>query len=129
MGVVHSAQTMASSCRTGDIGNERGLTSSVEGVQTYMDSTTERMKNRAEIYAADLYVLLQREFRRRQSSECSSCYVQLPYRVDRQDRDSANWEVSLPLPCPHRCRALMDELAGEFAQLYDLKLEPPSGRA
>ena len=94
-----------------------------------MDSTSERMNNRAEIYASDLYVLLQREFRRRQSPECSNCYVQLPYRVDRADRDSANWEISLPPPCPHQCQALMEELAGEFAQLYDLKPGPSAGRA
>jgi hypothetical protein len=81
------------------------------------------MNTRTELYAADLYVLLQREFRRRQSRECSSCYVQLPYRIDRLDPNAANWEISLPQPCPHGCQDLMDELAAEFAMLYDLKAD------
>lgn len=81
------------------------------------------MTKRAEVYAADLYVLLQREFRRRQSPECRLCYVQLPYRIDRQDPDSANWEITLPKSCPHGCQVLMDELAAEFAVLYDLKVD------
>jgi hypothetical protein len=86
-----------------------------------MNTTT--MDKRTDLYAADLYVLLQREFRRRQPSECSSCYVQLPYRIDRQDPKSPNWEMTLPKPCPHGCQDLMDELAVEFATLYDLKVD------
>jgi hypothetical protein len=93
-------------------------------VQPFMFFMNANMNTRAEIYAVDLYVLLQREFRRRQSRECSSCYVQLPYRIDRQDPNSANWEIILPKPCPQGCQALMDELATEFAMLYDLRADP-----
>lgn len=79
------------------------------------------MKNRTEIYAADLYVLLQREFRRRQTPECDACYVQLPFRVDRPDAHSANWEMVIPPPCTLECAAVVDEIVSAFQQLYDLK--------
>jgi hypothetical protein len=81
----------------------------------------EKMKTRTEIYAADLYVLLQREFRRRQTPECTACYVQLPFRVDRRDERAANWEVVMPPPCSYACAAIVDEIVSDLQQLYDLK--------
>lgn len=72
---------------------------------------------------ADLYVLLQREFRRRQRPECNACYIQVPFRVDRRDDDSPNWEVVMPPPCPYACQHLVDELIAEFGMLYDLQAE------
>jgi hypothetical protein len=78
------------------------------------------MENRTEIYAADLYVLLQREFRRRQAPECDSCYLQLPFRVDRCDAQSSNWEVVLPPSCAFGCREVMLDLVDDFQALYNL---------
>ncbi len=83
-----------------------------------------KMKNRTQIDAADLYVLLQREFRRRQPRECEHCFVQLPFRVDRQDESAANWELIMPRPCARGCAPVLEELTLEFGLLYDLK---PSG--
>jgi hypothetical protein len=77
------------------------------------------MTNRTPIAAADLYVLLQREFRRRQP-DCSACYVQLPFRVDRPDADASNWEVIIPTSCEYNCREVMDDVIDTFAQRYDL---------
>ena len=79
------------------------------------------MKQKTEIHAADLYVLMQREFRRRQAPECTACYIQLPYRVDRIDQDSPNWEVRFPPTCSHGCQSLIEELVTEFGVLYDLR--------
>jgi hypothetical protein len=84
---------------------------------------TEKMSTRTEIYAADLYVLLQREFRRRQAPECNQCYVQLPFRVDRRDAESANWEAVLPPPCAFDCQVIMIDLIDDFQAIYDLPLE------
>ena len=85
------------------------------------------MKNRTPIHAADLYVLLQRELRRRQPAKCTSCFMQLPYRVDRGDDDVPNWEVSAPVPpCDHGCASIVEELAYEFGQQYDLAAEAPN---
>jgi hypothetical protein len=75
---------------------------------------------RAANAAADLYVLLQREFRRRQSPECSTCYVQLPFRVDNPNHAGANWEVIFPGECAHGCREILDEVVEEFSHRYDL---------
>jgi hypothetical protein len=88
-----------------------------------------KMKTRTEMIAADLYVLLQREFRRRQDPRCSACFVQLPFRVDRADDDSPNWEVLLPPPCAFGCHDLLVELVGEFGMLYDLKNESGARRS
>ena len=84
------------------------------------------MKNRTPIAAADLYVMLQREFRRRQIPDCSSCYVQLPFRVDRSDAQVANWEVIVPSSCSYNCREVMDEVIEDFSRRYDLAPEATS---
>ena len=81
------------------------------------------MKNRTPIQAADLYVLLQREFHRRQQPDCNMCYVQLPFRVDRAADDVPNWEVIFPAECGFGCREVMDEVIEEFAQRYELAPE------
>jgi hypothetical protein len=80
------------------------------------------MKNRTKLAAADLYVLLQRELRRRQAN-CKSCFMQLPFRVDRTDPDAPNWEVVTPPPCDSGCTLVIEELVSEFGELYDLKLD------
>ena len=78
------------------------------------------MRNRTPIQAADLYVLLQREFRRRQQPDCNTCYVQLPFRVDRTDGEAPNWEVIFPAECGFGCREVMDEVIEDFSQRYEL---------
>ena len=79
-----------------------------------------KMNIRTEIDAADLYVLLQKEFRRRQPAGCNICFVQLPFRVDRIEPDAPNWEVVMPPPCRNGCAALLEELVADFGLLYDL---------
>ena len=78
------------------------------------------MTHRTPIAAADLYVLLQREFRRRQVPDCSACYVQLPFRVDRLEANASNWEVIVPTSCEYNCREVLDEVIDDFAKRYDL---------
>src|SRR2546430_15872219 len=75
-----------------------------------------RMKNRTPIQVADLYVLLQREFRRRQVPDCDTCYVQLPFHVDRAEPNAANWEVIIPASCSFGCREIMDEVLEELSR-------------
>jgi hypothetical protein len=92
-----------------------------------MDIIRERkMKNRTPIQAADLYVLLQREFRRRQAPECSTCFVQLPFRVDRAGVDAPNWEVIFPAECRYGCREVMDHVIEDFSRRYELLSEEVS---
>ena len=80
------------------------------------------MKNKTQLAAADLYVLLQRELRRRQAN-CSACFMQLPFRVDRNEPDAPNWEVVTPPTCDNGCSAVIEELVSEFGQLYELKAD------
>jgi hypothetical protein len=84
------------------------------------------MTTRTAIAAADLYVLLQREFRRRQVPNCTACYVQLPFRVDKRETHDANWEVIIPPECGFNCRDVMDEVVQDFSRRYDLAAEANS---
>lgn len=86
------------------------------------------MSPRTPLSAADLFVRLDREFRRRKPRECATCFVQLPYRVDARDTRSANWEMVLPLDCGLGCTMVLEELVLEFQALYDLAPENGNGR-
>ena len=85
-----------------------------------------KMKTKTPIQPADLYVLLQREFRRRQVPDCSACYMQLPFRVDRARAEAPNWEVIFPTECGYGCREAMDEVIEDFSQRYELLPETES---
>jgi hypothetical protein len=76
-------------------------------------------KRRA-ITAGQLYVILDREFRMRQSPRCGNCYILLPYRVDEPDGDRANWEVGVPPECPYECAGIVDQLVEKYSEPYDL---------
>jgi len=80
------------------------------------------MSKRKSITAGELYVQLDREFRQRRPRECASCYLMLPYRVDRVDGE-ANWEVIIPAGCSHGCANVIEELVAEYGQEYDLAAE------
>ena len=78
------------------------------------------MTIRTALTAADLFVLLDREYRRRKPRECTSCYIPLPYAVDAIDGE-ANWELVPPTTCPHGCTLVIEELVREFQHSYDLR--------
>ena len=71
------------------------------------------------ISPGELYVILDREFRLRQSRECGGCYILLPYRIDNHG-NGANWEIVLPPSCPHGCSEVIAELIDEAAEKYDI---------
>ena len=52
--------------------------------------------------------------------ECDSCYVQLPFRIDRNGSDEANWELIIPGECSRGCREILDEIVEEYSRSYDL---------
>ena len=78
------------------------------------------MKKRTPVSAAELYVILDREFRLRRSKGCDACYITLPFRVDRHDDGSANWEVLLPAECPNGCGEVLDALVARYGEEYEL---------
>ena len=75
---------------------------------------------RQSVSAADLFVMLDREFRRRQPRDCGDCYVQLPFRVDAGRVGQANWEVVTPSSCALQCVSVLQDVVQEFQQQYDL---------
>jgi hypothetical protein len=78
------------------------------------------MTRRTSTTAADLFVLIDREFRRRKARECTTCYVSLPYRVDRGEEEDANWEIVLPVRCPWGCELLVEEIVNDYQSRYEL---------
>ena len=82
------------------------------------------MNKKAQVTAAELYVLLARELKRRRSRACAACHLSLPYRVDRLNGAAANWELALPPDCGGECRGIMEELVVEFSDEYELRADP-----
>jgi len=80
------------------------------------------MNRKTHMAAADLFVLLDREFRRRRPRDCQSCETQLPYIVERPGAVS-NWEAMVPMGCGQGCAAVFEEILSEFQRLYELKGE------
>lgn len=80
------------------------------------------MDTRTPITAANLYLLLSREFTSRQSMRCAACTVSLPFRVDRHEAQAPNWEVAIPQDCGRDCGDLIQELAAEYQVRYELVL-------
>ena len=80
------------------------------------------MNRKTPLAAADLFVLLDREFRRRRPRDCQSCETQLPYLVERAGAAS-NWEAMVPMGCGQGCAAVFEEMLAEFQRLYELKPE------
>ena len=78
------------------------------------------MNSKTSLTAADLFVLLDREFRRRRPRQCQACEVQLPYHVDRAGGVS-NWESLVPTTgCGSGCATIFEEILAEFQQYYEL---------
>lgn len=79
---------------------------------------------RTTVPVAELYGILDREFRRRRSSACTSCTVPLPYWRRPPDDVSANWLIGTPLPCRHGCDVVIAELLAELWTRYDIDRTP-----
>jgi len=88
-----------------------------------MISTRTMTNTKPSMTAADLFVLLDREFRRRRSRDCKGCVIQLPYRVDRGLANGATWDIDMPQSCGTACKEAFEELVSEFQGIYELKNE------
>lgn len=73
------------------------------------------------ISAADLFVLLDREFEKRRPSECRKCKVSLPFRVVPAP-GGPNWDaLTTNGGCPFGCDAIFEEIVAKYKAAYDLK--------
>jgi hypothetical protein len=75
---------------------------------------------RKRVPAAQLYAVLDREFRALRPDECRVCRVPLPYRKDPPDEVSANWLIGHPSSCVHGCHLVIAELLARLWTRYDL---------
>ena len=69
---------------------------------------------------SDLFVVLERAFRRR-SRGCKACDFSIPYPMP----DANTWGVDPGESCSHFCRLILEDLVDEFRGAY--RLTSPSG--
>jgi len=79
------------------------------------------MDNITTLAAADLFVLLDREYRRRCPRECADCSMSLPYFVEPDGESPSNWDIIMPPPCPARCVDIMERIVADFRERYRLR--------
>jgi hypothetical protein len=80
---------------------------------------TQRM-SRTVLSAAQLYAILDREFKRLRPAACTTCSVPLPYYRRSPDDVSANWSIGTPHECAHGCHIVIAELLATLWTQYDL---------
>lgn len=78
---------------------------------------------RETITAAQLYAILDREFKKARSPECKRCRIPLPYFRRPPDDVSANWAIGTPADCPHRCHLVIAELLARLWTRFDIQPE------
>jgi len=78
---------------------------------------------RQTLSSAQLYAVLDREFRKRKSPDCLKCKVPLPFYKEPADDVSANWYIGTPSECPHRCQVIIAEVLANLWPRYNLAAE------
>jgi hypothetical protein len=73
--------------------------------------------------SAQLYAVLDREFRARKSPECHKCRVPLPFFKTPADDVSANWYIGTPSECSHKCQVIIGEVLANLWTQYNLAPE------
>ena len=79
---------------------------------------------RQRLPVAQLYAILDREFRSRRPAACATCAVPLPYWRKPPDDVSANWFIGTPRECAHGCEAVIAEILAELWTRYDVDRTP-----
>ncbi len=78
---------------------------------------------RTTITSAQLYAILDREFRQLKPKECYRCTVPLPYYRKPPDDVSANWQIGTPIECPNHCHVVIAEMLTRLWTRYDIQPE------
>ncbi len=79
--------------------------------------------SRTTITAAELYTILDREFRKSRPKQCERCRMPLPYWRPPPDDVSANWHIGTPAECAHGCHLVIAELLTKMWTRYDIHPE------
>ena len=69
--------------------------------------------------ASDLFVLLEKEYRRR-ARGCATCAFTLPYRIRRNEAGEGAWSVIPTASCSPDCRSVLEDLVALFQKSYRL---------
>ncbi len=77
--------------------------------------------SRSTLTAAQLYAILDREFKNLRPKECTNCRVPLPYWRQPPDDVSANWAIGQPRECPEGCDKVIAELLTRLWTRYDIE--------
>lgn len=80
--------------------------------------------SRTMLPVAQLYAILDREFRSQRPRACKDCYVPLPYWCRPPDDVSANWFIGTPRECQHGCHVLIAEILAGLWSRYDIDRSP-----
>lgn len=78
------------------------------------------MESKTELTAADLFVLLEREFRRRRR-DCDACSVSLPFPVEGHSETGA-WDMVMPQNCAQGCEEIVETLLSQLRERYALRV-------
>lgn len=78
-------------------------------------------KSASKLDPSELFVLIDREFRRRTRS-CDRCVFSVPFRFrSRRRRGRANWSVIPSEACSPTCRFILDDVVSEHQAAYDIR--------
>lgn len=80
--------------------------------------------SRTTIPVAQLYAILDREFKQLRPAACTRCTVPLPYWRRPPDDVSANWLIGTPSECPNGCHRVVGELLAQLWTRYDIERTP-----
>ena len=78
---------------------------------------------RTTLSSAQLYAILDREFKRLRPKACKKCRVPLPFYRISPDDVSANWAIGTPSDCPQGCHLVIAELLAKLWSQYDMEPE------
>jgi hypothetical protein len=76
------------------------------------------MVKRTELNPSDLFVVLEKAFRRR-APDCRGCTFTIPYAQPAAGSDS-EWTVLLTHHCSEKCRAILEEILARARSEYRL---------
>jgi hypothetical protein len=77
--------------------------------------------SRTTITPAQLYAILDREFKMLRPMQCTKCQMPLPYWRQPPDDVSANWHIGAPVDCPHGCHLVIAEMLAKVWTRYDIE--------
>lgn len=80
------------------------------------------MANRTQLNASDLFVVLEKAFRRR-APDCAGCTFTIPYAHATAGLPEDDWSVLLTHSCSPRCRAILEEVVSRARREYELSAD------